>query len=232
MALLETTTALGALRGVPGEDPNVAVFKGIPFAAPPVGMLRWQEPQPAAAWEGVRDASSFAPVCPQTDFEPGSFYDREFYHALATSPMSEDCLNLNIRTPAAPCRKFRYSLDSRRRFVHGAGSEFPFDGEAMAKRGVLLVTFNYRLGVLGFFAHPELSAASPTRASGNYGLLDQLAALAWVRDNIADFGGDPDRITVFGQSAGAMRVKDMIASQLARGMMDGAILQSGGGFSC
>lgn len=232
MAMLETAIAQGALRGVPGADPNTTVFKGIPFAAPPVGMLRWQEPQPAAAWEGVRDASSFAPVCPQTDFEPGSFYDREFYHALATSPMSEDCLYLNIWTPAVardeklPVLFWIHGGG----FVHGAGSEFPFDGEAMAKRGVLLVTFNYRLGVLGFFAHPELSAASPIRASGNYGLLDQLAALAWVRDNIADFGGDPDRITVFGQSAGAMSVQALLASPLARGMMAGAILQSGGGF--
>ena len=232
MAMLETTTVLGALRGVPSGNPDVSVFKGIPFAAPPTGDLRWREPQPATPWEGVRDASSFAPVCPQTDFEPGSFYDREFYHALAASPMSEDCLYLNIWTPAAskgeklPVLFWIHGGG----FVHGAGSEFPFDGNTMAKRGVLLVTFNYRLGVLGFFAHPALSAASPTHASGNVGLLDQLAALAWVRDNIAAFGGDPDRITVFGQSAGAMSVQVLLASPLARGMMAGAILQSGGGF--
>jgi len=231
MALLETRIDTGALRGIRGESPDVTVFRGIPFAAPPVGDNRWKAPLPAAPWEGVRDCSSFGRVCPQTDFDPDAFYVHEFYHALARAPMSEDCLYLNVWTPASAASDRLPVLFwiHGGGFVHGAGSEFPFDGEAMARRGVILVTSNYRLGVLGFLAHPELSAESPTGSSGNYGLLDQAAALDWTRRNIAAFGGDPGRITVFGQSAGAMSVQMLLTSPLTMDKMAGAILQSGGG---
>ena len=233
MAIIETRIASGPVKGTAGEESGIAVFKGIPFAAPPVGELRWKAPVPPERWLDVRDCKEFAPVCPQSDFEPESFYYREFYSVLAATPMSEDCLYLNVWTPAKTAGDKLPVLFwiHGGGFVHGAGSEFVFDGEAIAKNGVILVTFNYRLGVLGFLSHPELSLESPTKSSGNYGLLDQVAALDWTRKNIAAFGGDPDKITIFGQSAGAMSVQVLLTSPLTRGMIAGAIAQSGGGLN-
>ena len=233
MAMIETRTASGPVRGASVKETGITVFKGIPFAAAPVCDLRWKAPIPPESWRDVRDCTAFAPVCPQTDFDPESFYYHEFYSVLAATPMSEDCLYLNVWTPAGSAGEKLPVLFwiHGGGFVHGAGSEFVFDGEAMARKGIILVTFNYRLGVLGFLAHPELSLESPSGSSGNYGLLDQVAALDWTRKNIAAFGGDPDRITIFGQSAGAMSVQALMTSPLARGMIAGAIAQSGGGLN-
>jgi para-nitrobenzyl esterase len=221
----------GLLAGVPGADPALIVFRGVPFAAPPVGELRWRAPQPPAAWQGVRQADRFGPICPQHGPQPGSFYHQEFY--LEPEPQSEDCLYLNIWTGAR-------SSDERRpvmvwfhggAFVEGSGSLPSFQGEMLAQKGAVLVTANYRLGVFGYFAHPALSAESERGVSGNYGLLDQVAALAWVRRNIAAFGGDPDNITIFGQSAGSMSVFTLAVSPLAQGLFRRVIGQSGSPFS-
>ncbi len=193
-------------------------FKGIPYAAPPTGPLRWHDPQPPAAWQGVRDATNYGPACIQP---PSVFH-------IPPSSMSEDCLNLNIWTPnvhpsdPAPVLVFIHGGA----YVIGAGSQPGYDGTNLAVRGAVVVTINYRLGVFGFFAHPDLTAASPHRASGNYGLLDQMAALRWVRQNIAAFGGDPRNVTVFGQSAGATSIGYLIVSPLAKGLFDKAILES------
>jgi para-nitrobenzyl esterase len=222
----EVRVAQGILAGVPGRNPAITVFKGVPFAAPPVGDLRWRPPQPAAAWEGRRVAADFSPSCIQ---EIADSRDPWTYEFLAHGDVSEDCLTLNIWTPA------RLTAERRPVFVYihgganreGSGAVPVYDGEGLASRGLVVVTINYRLGVFGFFAHPELTAESPENASGNYGLLDQIAALRWVRENIGSFGGDPDRITVAGQSAGASAVHNVTASPLARGLFHRAIAQSG-----
>jgi len=189
------------------------VYKGIPYAAPPVGALRWRPPQPVVPWTEARDMDAFGPVCPQPE---------------ADGESNEDCLTLNVWTPArAPDEKLPVMV-----FIHGgaflmgAGSLPLYDGEALALQGVVLVTLNYRLGALGFMAHPLLSAESPTGASGNYGLLDQQAALAWVRRNIAAFGGDSTNVTVFGQSAGAASIVMQLLSPQAGALFDRAIVQS------
>jgi para-nitrobenzyl esterase len=215
----------GKLHGVaePGVTP-VRIFRGIPFAAPPVADLRWREPQAVAPWPGVRAATDFAPRCMQQPL----YSDMMF----RSPPPSEDCLYLNVWTPA--------KLDGSRRgrlpvlvYIYGGGfmagdsSEKRYDGAALARRGIVVVTVNYRLGVFGFFAHPELTASSPHRASGNYGLLDQVAALGWVKRNIAAFGGDPSHITIAGESAGSMSVSALMASPLTRGEIAGAIGESG-----
>ena len=192
-------------------------FKGIPYAAPPVGQLRWQPPQAAPSWQGVRDASYYGPVCMQ---RPSA--------RIPASSISEDCLYLNIWTPdvhpdnPAPVLVFIPGGA----FMGGAGSLPGYDGTNLAMRGVVIVTINYRLGVFGFFAHPDLTAASPHHTSGNYGLLDQLAALRWVRQNIDAFGGNPHNVTVFGQSAGAASIGYLMVSPLANGLFDKAILES------
>ncbi|HEY5466187.1 MAG TPA: carboxylesterase family protein [Clostridia bacterium] len=231
MAIRETLVSSGPIRGIPCESPDVSVFKGIPFAAPPTGVSRWKPPMPPAAWTDMRDCGTFSPVCPQTDFDPESFYYREFYYELAAEPMSEDCLYLNVWTPAvAKSEKLPVLFWIHGGgFVHGAGSEIEFDGEAISKSGAILVTFNYRVGVFGFLAHPELTRESPEGSSGNYGIQDQIAALKWTRQNIAAFGGDPDNITIFGQSAGAMSVQLLLASPLVAGDIARAVAQSGGG---
>jgi para-nitrobenzyl esterase len=225
------TVETGLLSGVAGNDPAISVFKGVPFAAPPVGELRWQAPQPPLAWEGERKADSFGPICPQYIPNLGTFYGDEFY--LVKEEQSEDCLYLNIWTGAK-------SNEERRPvmvwfhgggFVEGSGSLGSFHGEMLAQKGVVLVTVNYRLGAFGFFAHPALAAASESKTTGNYGLLDQIASLRWVRDNIAAFGGDADNVTIFGQSAGAMSVYLLQISPLAKGLFKRVIAQSGSAFS-
>jgi carboxylesterase type B len=179
----------GLVQGV--ADGDLTVYKGIPFAAPPAGPLRWRAPQPVASWSGVRSADRFAPACMQAGTPP-------------PGGVSEDCLHLNIWTPAkargdrVPVLVWIYGGG----FNGGATSHPVHDGAALARRGVVLVTVGYRVGVFGFFAHPELSAELPRQASGNYGLLDMIAGLQWIKRNISAFGGDPGRVTIFGESAG------------------------------
>ena len=233
MALLACTSKLpvltvagGKIQGFPSENPEVVVYKGIPYAAAPVGELRWRAPQPAQAWEGVRVCDTFGPIAPQAGNAPGTFYGDEFYWE-GTPEQREDCLYLNVWAPVRG-KNLPVAL-----WIHGGayqngyGYEVTMDGDEWAKRGVILVTINYRLGALGFLSHPELTAEQGQ--SGNYGLMDQIAALQWVKDNIAAFGGDPSRITVFGQSAGAMSVKTLLISPQSRDLVAGAIIQSGGG---
>jgi para-nitrobenzyl esterase len=215
----------GKLQGVAEAGaPPLQIFRGVPFAAPPVTDLRWREPQPVVPWSGVRQATEFAPRCMQQPL---------FSDMMFRSPApSEDCLYLNVWTPAklggSPRRKLPVLV-----YVYGGGfmagdsSEKRYDGAALARRGIVVVTINYRLGVFGFFSHPELTAGSPHHASGNYGLLDQVAALAWVKRNIAAFGGDPNHITIGGESAGSMSVSALMASPLSRGKIAGAIGESG-----
>lgn len=219
----------GQIEGVVDAE-GVAVYKGIPYAAPPVGDLRWKQPQPVQPWQGVRKCDKFGAASLQGGQEEGSFYWKEFYQD-GNPEMSEDCLYLNVWTPAA-------GKDSRLpvmfwihggAFQNGFGHEIEFDGDAFAKKGVVLVTINYRLGMCGFLAHPLLTAENGGKGSGNYGLFDQLAALKWVKENIAAFGGDPDNVTVFGQSAGAGSVQSLISSPLTKGYIQRAIIQSGGG---
>jgi para-nitrobenzyl esterase len=191
----------GLLAGTEGQDPSVRVYKGVPFAAPPVGDLRWRAPQPPASWDGVRAAEAYAPVCMQQIPPPGSFYHTEFFRQ--EQPMDEDCLYLNVWTGAEDAGEPRPVMVwiFGGGFNQGSGSDPTFDGEALAKQGVVLVTINYRVGPFGFLAHPELTAESENGVSGNYGILDQIAALEWVQRNIAAFGGDPNNVTIFGQSA-------------------------------
>jgi para-nitrobenzyl esterase len=216
----------GLLRPAPGRNSAIAAFRGIPFAAPPVAELRWRPPEAAAAWAGERSAADFAPSCVQQMRRRFLPWTEEY---MPQGEPSEDCLALNVWTGAANDGERRPVLV----YIHGgaytggSGDVAIYDGEALAARGVVVVTFNYRLGVFGFFAHPELTRESPHGASGNYGLLDQIAALGWVRRNIAAFGGDPGNVTVAGQSAGAGSVHLLSASPLSRGLFQRAIAQSG-----
>ncbi len=221
-------TTGGALQGIPGKDASVTVFRGISYAAPPVGNLRWRAPQAAHSWAGIRHADRFGNICVQNPLKPGSFYQVEFYES--PEPMSEDCLYLNVWTAASSASEKRPVMVWLHGggFVEGSGSLPSFDGERLASKGVVLVTINYRLGVFGFLAHPELTAEDPPHASGNYGMLDQLEALKWVEANIQNFGGDPENVTIFGQSAGASSVLNLCASPLAKGYFRRAIVQSGG----
>ena len=216
----------GSLAGQYDADRAVCSFKGVPYAKPPLGPLRWQPPQPPDRWSGVRPAHAFGPRCIQPNRPP---------HAVGyfgPEAESEDCLTLNVWTAAtAPDEKRPVMVWFHGgAFLVGSASLPIFDGGGLARRGAVVVTVNYRLGRLGFLAHPKLSAEQPFRASGNYGMLDQIAALQWVRDNIAAFGGDPDRVTIFGQSAGASAVSQHMGSPLAKGLFHRAIGQSGGGF--
>jgi len=209
----------GTLQGI--QEGGVKAFKGIPFAQPPVGALRWQAPQPAGSWSGVRQANAFGPRCMQLPL----FSDMVF----RSNGMNEDCLYLNVWTPAArandalPVLVYFYGGGLQ----GGDGSEPRYDGAAMARQGIVAVTVNYRLGAFGFMAHPALSAESPHKASGNYGFMDQAAALHWVRANIAAFGGDPRRVTIAGESAGSFSVSAQMASPLAKDLIAGAIGESG-----
>jgi para-nitrobenzyl esterase len=215
----------GQLSGTTGKSPDVRVYRGVPFAAPPVGVFRWKPPQPAPHWKGVRAATEFGNACWQTPYPPAF----AIYHS-ELPPLNEDCLYLNIWTSAKssadglPVMVWIHGGG----FTRGAGSLPAYDGENLARRGVVVVTINYRLGVFGFFAHPELSAESPHHASGNYGLMDQIAALEWVKKNIAAFGGDPNRVTIFGESAGSWAVNALMACPLAKGLFQRAIGESGG----
>ena len=221
----------GKIQGTPSAAPGVTVFKGIPYAAAPVGDLRWQEPQPVTPWEGVKVCDQFGPIAWQAGNAPGTFYGDEFYWQ-GTPECSEDCLHLNVWAPAQTLGKPEAKLPVALwihggAYMNGYGFEVTMDGDQWARRGVILVTINYRLGTFGFLSHPELTAEQGH--SGNYGFLDQVAALQWVHQNISAFGGDPSRITVFGQSAGAMSVKTLLVSPLSRDLLSGAIIQSGGG---
>lgn len=224
----------GQLKGVATPTKGVIVYKGIPFAAPPVGNLRWREPQPVVAWSGVKTADKYGAAAMQVAWDPQSFYGKE-WRASGSVPFNEDCLYLNIWTPAAGNRNKKLPVAM---WIHGGGYRegFAFEpemdgGEEWASRGVILVSVTYRLGVLGFFSHPLLSAESPNKVSGNYGLMDQAAALKWLSNNIEQFGGDPKNITIFGQSAGAGSVQSLCASPIANNMVSKAISMSGGGLS-
>jgi para-nitrobenzyl esterase len=206
------TVSGGEIRGA--LQNGQGVFLGVPYVAPPVGELRWREPQPVKPWTGTRAATDFGPSCLQ-DFDFG--------------PTSEDCLTLNIWAPEWPSRGAKPVMV----WFHGGGDSSGgtntlfFYGDHLAKQGVVVVSVNYRLGPLGFVALPELTAESPHKASGNYGLMDQIASLKWVRDNIAAFGGDPQRVTIFGQSAGAADVQRLMISPLSKGLFQPAIAESG-----
>ena len=225
------TTKQGSLEGLLSEDKQTVIFRGVPYAQPPVGELRFCRPQEHAAWEGILPCRKFAPRCPQADLTKMDFYSKEFYDDMVPET-NEDCLYLNIWTPAAAKPGDRLPVlfwIHGGAFLHGCGSEKEFDGEGFAKKGVILVTINYRVNVFGFFAHPQLEPENEEGVSGNYGILDQIFALNWVRQNISAFGGDPDLITIAGQSAGCMSVQTIVSSPLAEGMLQRAILQSGGG---
>lgn len=216
--------AQGQVEGT--EESGMRVFRGIPFAAPPVGALRWREPQPAAAWTGVRKADQFGPACAQGRIEADG---------RLGAGISEDCLYLNVWTPAKAGEKLPVLV-----WVYGGGfaggrtSEPMFDGAALASKGVVYVSVAYRVGVMGFFAHPELSAENRklhgVAASGNYGLLDLVSSLQWIRQNIAAFGGDPGKVTIWGESAGAIAVSMLAVAPQARGLFHGVISDSGGSF--
>lgn len=228
---LTVTTKQGAVKGFCSEDKQTVIFRGVPYAQPPVGELRFRRPQEHEPWEGVRDCTRFSAVCPQADLRGMALYGKEFYDGEEVV-MNEDCLYLNIWTPAGSTEKSSLPVlfwIHGGAFMHGHGSEKEFDGEGFAKKGVILVTINYRVNAFGFFAHPDLEAENAEGVSGNYGILDQIFALRWVRENIAAFGGDPEKVTIFGQSAGCMSVQTIISSPLSAGMMRGAVLQSGGG---
>lgn len=216
------TTANGIVESTAAPEDGVRSFKGIPFAQPPVGELRWREPQPVKDWSGVRNADTFGPACMQR-LSPNADY------WLRSDGMSEDCLYLNVWTPAKTGKEklpvLVYIFGGG--FQNGDGSEPRYDGGNMARKGMVAVSLNYRTNVFGFLAHPELTKESPHKASGNYGLLDQVAALQWVQKNIAAFGGDPARVTIAGESAGSISVSALMASPLSRGLIAGAICESG-----
>lgn len=222
----------GKIIGVETATEGIIAYKGIPFAAPPIGELRWKEPQPVVAWQGVKTADTYGAASVQVTWDPQSFYGRE-WQASGSVPFEEDCLYLNVWTPAAGKTEQKLPVAM---WIHGGGYRegFGFEpemdgGEEWASRGVILVSITYRLGVFGFFSHPLLSAESPNGVSGNYGSMDQAAALKWIHNNIEQFGGDPDNITIFGQSAGAGSVQTLCASPKSRDIVSKAISMSGGG---
>lgn len=209
----------GVLEGI--DESGIKVFKGVPFAAPPVGEFRWKAPQPVQKWDGVRKADEFGP----NPMQENVFGDMNF----GTSKMSEDCLYLNIWTPAKTMDEklpvFIYFNGGG--LMAGSGSEPRYAGLSLARRGIVAITANYREGIFGYFAHPQLSKETSYKGSGNYGFMDQAAAIKWVKDNIAAFGGDPDHITIMGESAGSMSVSALMASPLSRGLIAQAMGSSG-----
>jgi para-nitrobenzyl esterase len=219
----------GLVTGTPGAFPDVRVFKGIPFAAPPVNDLRWRPPQPPGNWKGVLAADKFSANCMQRQAGGGAF--PPYGGDRSATEMSEDCLYLNIYTTAGSAGDRRPVMV----WIHGgaytSGAGAIYQGEDLARKGVVVVTVNYRLGVFGFLAHSELTKESPNHSSGNYAVLDQIAALRWVRKNIAAFGGDPTRVTIFGESAGSWSVNNLVATPLAKGLFQRAIGESGGQFT-
>jgi para-nitrobenzyl esterase len=222
---VQTTITNGIVEGNYDTQTGIQKYFGVPFAKPPVGNLRWKAPQPIENWKGVKETKKFGPRPMQT-IVFGDMNSR-------SNGVSEDCLYLNVWTPAKrntkdlPVLVYFYGGGN----VAGDASEPRYDGESMAKKGIVVITCNYRLNIFGFFAHPELSAESPYKASGNYGLLDQVAALQWVQKNIATFGGDPKKVTIAGESAGSISVSYQMASPLAKKLIAGAIGESGAGIN-
>ncbi len=222
---VQTNIKTGIIEGNYDSKTGMQFYLGIPFAKPPVGDLRWKAPQPVTNWPGVKETKKFGPRAIQA-IVFGDMNSR-------SAGLSEDCLYLNVWTPAKrntrnlPVLVYFFGGG----FVAGDGAEPRYDGESMAKKGIVVVTVNYRLGIFGFFAHPQLSAEAPYKASGNYGLLDQHAALKWVQQNIASFGGDPKRVTIAGESAGSISVSYQMASPLSKGLISGAIGESGAGIN-
>jgi para-nitrobenzyl esterase len=220
-------TESGSVSGYYNEKTSVTVFKGIPFAAPPLGDLRWKEPQPAKPWKGVKECIAFGPSPIQP--KPVSFLMIGPEFVVPREPLSEDCLYLNVWTAAKSAQEKRPVMI----WIYGGGFQTGgsaaagYSGEALAAQGIIFVSFNYRLGIFGFLAHPELTAESVHHSSGNYALMDMIAAISWVKKNIRAFGGDPDRITIAGQSAGSASVNCLLASPPARGLFQGAIGESG-----
>ena len=223
MCIRDRSTPQGDLIGklAPTND-TVRMFLGIPYAAPPIASARWKPPATPESWTGERMATDYGPNCMQEPYPKGSF----FYRPVRLS--SEDCLYLNVWTSAHSDEKRPVMV-----WIHGgaltrgSGARATYDGSNLAQKGIVLVTINYRLGVFGYFAHPELISESPNDAAGNYGLLDQVRALEWVQDNIAAFGGDPDNVTIFGESAGSWSVNLLSASPLAKGLFHKAIGERG-----
>ena len=224
-------TSGGLVSGVTLPDGAVRAYKGIPYAKPPVGNLRWRPPEPASPWSGTLAADKFGAICMQPDPLGGnSFFTQLFFNPM--KPISEDCLTLNVWTAASPGDKRPVMVwIPGGGFRGGSSAGAIYDGAALAKKGVVLVSFNYRLWKFGFLALPELSQESAHHVSGNYGMLDQIAALRWVKDNIAAFGGNPDNVTIFGQSAGSTSANFLMASPLAKGLFHRVIGESGGGFA-
>lgn len=231
MSLIVADTQKGKIQGVyKGEYTE---FRGIPYAKPPVGELRWKPPAEIVPWDKVYKADRFSCKCPQLKSLIGTIYQIEFYNeAEYQVPMDEDCLYLNIWTSAkTPEEKLPVVMWIHGgAYVSGYGHEIEFGGEAYAKRNVILVSINYRLGAFGFLVHPWLMDENSDGRAGNYGILDQIAAINWIHENIEAFGGDPDNVTIMGQSAGAMSVQTLISSPLIKGLVHKAILQSGGGY--
>ncbi len=226
--LRQTVTKNGEVRGLPGANPRITAFKGIPFAAPPIGVNRWRAPQPCENWEGVKEAFTFAPISMQDTPGLGTdIYCRE-WHVDPEIPINEDCLYLNIWTPAKradeklPVLVWFFGGG----FQWGYTAEMEFDGEHLAKRGIIVVSVNYRLGLFGFLSHPEITAENPD-APANFGLLDQKAGLRWVYENISSFGGDPEKITIAGQSAGGASVLHQYACKDNFKIIKGAVVFSG-----
>lgn len=232
--LRKVTVETGVVEGIPAADPRITAFKGIPFAAPPVGDLRWRAPQPAKPWDGVLRADHFGPIAMQEvpGENPEAFYSKE-WHVDPQIPMSEDCLQLNVWTPAKTGEENLPVMV----WIYGGGlqcgypAEMEFDGERIARRGVVLVSVNYRVNVFGFMAHPDLTRDAGDEPCTNFGLLDQLAGIKWVKRNIANFGGNPENITIFGQSAGGGSTTAHVCSEMSAGSFQRAIIQSGGGFA-
>lgn len=231
--LRQVLTESGMVQGLVGHDARISVFRGVPYAKPPVGELRWRAPQPCEKWTGIRECYDYGPMA-MMRVKPGSgtdFYTKELHPVASGYEMSEDCLYLNIFTPAETGAEKLPVLC----YIHGGGLqdgysyEIEFDGERLARRGIVVVMIGYRLGLFGFLAHPDLTAETPAgQPISNFGIQDQSMALHWVNRNIAAFGGDPDRITICGQSAGASSVLAQICTPANRGLIKGAICQSGG----